>query len=247
LEPGGFLPIEIIAITDHDSIGGYLSAGKSAEGTACRLIAGVEFSTSLDGREVHILGYFPHGIPDSLPERLNQMQTDRETRILQGLRELRKAGIFVSVEDVLKFKTGEIISRSHVARAMIERKMARSFHDAFSRYLGNEIGLFPPSRPSPYSIIEYLRKENALPVWAHPELEMFDNVIGEMASTGLMGVEVSSRYADATSAQYIERVAADFKLFVTFGSDWHGFGKDHIKGIDLERERIEPFLKHFEK
>ena len=238
--------IEILSITDHDAIGAYLALESTAEGSPCRLLPGVEFSTSLEGYEIHVLGYFPSGVPDSLPRFLNEVQASREARIIQGIRNLKKAHINLKHEDVFELKSGEIISRSHVARAMVKHRLVRNFTDAFNTYLGNDVGIFPPSRFSPFKIIEYLKTENAVSVWAHPEIERFDELIGKMAEQGLSGVEVSAKHGGPTAGQYFERVAADFKLCVTFGSDWHGHGVEPLKGFEIERQRVERFLEYFD-
>lgn len=237
--------LDYFALTDHDSVGGLDKARKVLSGTSCRFIEGIECSTAFDGHETHILGYFPDGIPESISGVVGELQANREARAIQGLRNLKKIGVKLTIEDVLPYKTGEILSRSHIAKALIEHRIAKNFHDVFSNFLGNDVGVFPPSRTHPHTIIEYFKKEGALSVWAHPDINVFDEAVKEMVEKGLCGVEISTKYGDPRNSQYFERVADDMGLYMTYGSDWHGFGSEPIKGFEIECERIEPFLKHF--
>jgi hypothetical protein len=237
--------LEIFSITDHDTTGAYAFIKEDSFPHGVRLVKGVEFSTSLDAREIHLLGYFPGGFPETLKPFLAEMRSSRETRIHQGLRDLRAAGLNVAIEDVLEFKTGDILSRSHVARAMIKQKAAHSISEAFARYLGTEVGIFPPSRFTPYKVLDYLKSENAVAVWAHPEIKDFDKLIKDMSGKGLAGVEICSKLDDPAVMQYYERVASDFNMCVSFGSDWHGHGNEAVKGVEVEHRRVEKFLARF--
>lgn len=232
------------SITDHDCISGYCAVRETLANEGVRLVAGVEFSTSLDNKEMHILGYFPWDkAPEELKEFICEIHASREARILQGLRGLRAKGVNLTLEKVLEQKNGEIISRSHVARAMIKSRIVKNFQEAFGQYLGNEVGIFPASRHKPQEVIEFIKSADGMPVWAHPAFDDFDNRIKDLVEAGLAGVEVSSRHATPTQAQYLETVSGDFGLHVTFGSDWHGYGPEPIKGFTVKRQRIKGFLE----
>ena len=56
--------LEALAITDHDTIAGYLQAVPVAAAAGLDLVCGIELATKFHGRSVHLLAYFLHGGPD---------------------------------------------------------------------------------------------------------------------------------------------------------------------------------------
>ena len=50
--------VAVMALTDHDTIGGIAEASEAAAEYGVELIPGIEISAGFRDRDVHILGYF---------------------------------------------------------------------------------------------------------------------------------------------------------------------------------------------
>lgn len=235
--------LSVISVTDHDTIQGSL-AGAEAAADRIKVILGVEFSSFYNQEEIHILGYFPKGVGGEIRRILENLQEERISRMKLCLLNLRKRGYRIGYEDVLKFVEGRSVSRSHIARALVEQGYASSIYEAFTKFLTADAGLIPPPTLTPHKLFKILNDSNAISVWAHPEPQQFDRYIKEFAEAGLRGVEICSKRRNQYTLYY-EKTAHDLGLLLTFGSDWHGFTEDEPFGVTVPAEKIEPFLRLF--
>jgi len=235
--------IGIISVTDHDTIVGSLEAAEVAAGRI-KVIPGAEFSTCFRGEEIHILGYFPRGVGAAVRRLLENLQEERVSRMKLCLLNLRRRGCRVGYEQVIKFVEGRSVSRSHIARALVEQGYASSVYEAFSRFLASGSGVIPPPSLTPQRLFKMLAADGAVSVWAHPESSQFDRYIETFAEQGLSGVEVCVKRRGQYSL-YFKKTARDKGLLLTYGSDWHGFAEDETFGVTVERADVEPFLRLF--
>ena len=83
--------VNLLSITDHDSVSAYALAAPVAKELKVDLIPACEFSTSHDGHEIHILAYFPEGYPETIHEFTKEIRADRTMRIQEGIENLRSA------------------------------------------------------------------------------------------------------------------------------------------------------------
>jgi hypothetical protein len=262
--------IKILAITDHDAIEGFdrvearlresapaaagtIAAARGAAATSpaapspappLRLVAGVEFSTSLDGREVHILGYFPRGVPDELRAFLARAERARMERIETGVRNLNALGVRLTMEDVAKHSPGRSMGRAHLARALVTTGTAFTFTDAFDRFLSTERGLVPPSVNGAEEVTRLIRDMDGISIVAHPHVPEIDDVVRALAPHGLDGLEVYGKKRKGVDLLYLETLAAERGLLRTAGSDWHGKAKvADLEGVSIGLDKIGPFLE----
>jgi predicted metal-dependent phosphoesterase TrpH len=247
--------IRILAITDHDAIEGFDRArarladpsaqARFASVAPLRLVPGVELSTSFEGEEVHILAYFAEDAPAALRAFLAEAEVARRARIEEGVRNLNRLGVRLTVEDVARHSPGRSIGRSHLARALIASGAAYTVSDAFERFLSTKRGLVPPSRNRAEEATELVRACGGLAVLAHPPLPSVDKIVRRLAPLGLVGLEVyGPRRRRGVDQLYLETLADELGLVRTAGSDWHGHGKSpNLEGVSLAIERIRPFLE----
>ena len=234
--------LQIISITDHDTIKGYEELKDVAVGKVI-LIPGTEVTTYYEGLEIHILAYFPNGISNTIRSLLSNLQDERVSRMKLCLFNLRKRGMRIGYQDVAQFANGSSISRSHIARALVAQGYAANIYEAFTKFLSQDAGLIPPPSLSPLKLFDMLIKERALSIWAHPELSDFDKHFATFKEKGLSGVEICSKNK---LSLYFEKTALSNRLLVTFGSDWHGFNDEETMGVKINKERIKPFLDLFQ-
>lgn len=217
--------VNLLAVTDHDTLLALDEAAAAAPAHGVQLIPGVEISAA--GRdEVHVLGYFVNARMRRLQRLLQRLRDDRVRRCDACLARLEGLGLPV-LKDELRLAPGVAGGRPLIARAMVRRGYVSSVEEAFERYLA-------AGRPAyierycldPADAIALLKEEGAVPVLAHPGLLPYDGKdlndrIDEWVGCGLMGIEA---YHPQHAPQAQARWAAEARrrgLMVTGGSDFH--------------------------
>ena len=92
--------LDVIAITDHDTIDGITSALAAAEAfPSFMVIPGVEINTDVPNGEVHILGYFIDYTDQKLASALQRLRDSREGRAQQMIAKLSKLGVNIELPE----------------------------------------------------------------------------------------------------------------------------------------------------
>jgi hypothetical protein len=226
-----------LALTDHDSVTGIEEATAAAAELGLELIVGVELSVrDAAGVEDHLLGYFIDPQAPSLQAYLTRLQADRVAMAEQTISLLEQLGVPVSRQRVAELAAGAVVTRPHIARAMVEAGHVQSEQEAFQRYLGSGKPAAKP-RPAPdaATAIAAMRAAGGTTGLAHPvfaqdaeaatRLEQLPARLEQMLAVGLQAMECA--YPDATPAitERLTALALGHKLIVTGGSDYHGVGK----------------------
>ena len=234
---GAFLPAEmvhraaqagmnIISITDHDTVAGVEEAVLAGEKEGIAVIPGIELSTG-QGEEIHLLGY---GIdPDSkaLDAFLQAQLAGRETRTLAMMERLGQLGMEVEAEEVRSKDTG-FMGRMNLASAMVGRGYAASVQAAFDRYLApGKPAFVPRDRIGTAAGIAALVSFHAMVVLAHPGRMQMDaqtlaTLLPEWMEAGLAGLEAYHASHSEAQRRTYDRMARTRGLLVTGGSDSHG-------------------------
>jgi hypothetical protein len=211
-----------LAVTDHDTVEAVARA-RVAAGGALELVPGIEMSTTFEGADLHILGYYVNPEHAALRDRLERFQRERRDRALSIVERLRELGAPVDLEAVLALAGPGVVGRPHVAEAMIQAGLVADFDDAFDRYLGSQAPAYVP-RPafSPGEAIALIHAADGVSVLAHPGPQMPDSVIERLRAAGLRGIEVwHPQHGSATVRRY-RALAERLDLLETGGSDFHG-------------------------
>lgn len=215
--------VGLLAITDHDTTAGLeeaLAAGKAED---VEVWPAVELSCDMAVGEVHILGYFVHWRLEWFQTLLHRLREGRERRAERMVERLAALGAPVAFSLVEALARGGTIGRPHVARALVEAGHVKSVSEAFDRYIGRHGPAYVERlKVTPAQAVEVVRAAGGLAVLAHPGWGVPDDLIPELVTAGLDGVEVY--YPDHVPAQ-VERYAALARrhgLLVTGGTDFHG-------------------------
>ncbi|MFN8540298.1 MAG: PHP domain-containing protein [Thermomicrobiales bacterium] len=162
--------LRVLALTDHDTVGGVPEASAAAAATTTlRFIPGVELSTHVDAGEVHMLGYFIDPANQTLIDSLARFREAREGRAEGMVERLSAAGAPIRLERVLELAAGGSIGRPHVARALVEAGHAQSVGDAFDRWLvRGRPGYVERFKLTPADAVRLIREVGGVPVLAHP-------------------------------------------------------------------------------
>ena len=124
-----------VALTDHDTISGLPEFLLAAEGQPITAIPGVEISSNLYNKEIHILGLFID--PDSTPLKifLENARRNRNERNLLMLEKLNAIGYRITLEELQETARGESIGRPHVAEFLVKKGYFASVQEAFDSCL----------------------------------------------------------------------------------------------------------------
>ena len=233
--------LKTISITDHDTFKAIDIAKEFAAGRL-EIIPGVELSTEVGDKELHILGYFIDQKNGPLVKATDDFCHARENRGRLIVEKLNRLGINISFDDVLKEAKSAAIGRPHIARAIVVAGLAENTWDVFDRYLGDSSPAFVPKyKISPEEAIALIRDAGGIPVWAHPRTSAVEDYIGPLVEAGLIGLEVIHPSNAEEHILYLNSMAIKYDLVVTGGSDFHD--KDSGKrvgdfGIDQEALNI---------
>lgn len=214
--------IDIIAITDHDTTGGWAEAHEAANGSPL-LIPAIELSAEHDGKDVDILGYFIDPANTAFQARLAQSRIDRVTRARAMVERLSDLGVPVAIERVLELADGGSVCRPHIARALVEAGHVEGLRDAFDRYLGNGAPAYLPGKKlTPLEALNLIHNAGGVAILAHPSLVPdYAVLIEALLPAGLDGVEVAHPKNPNPVRANLRALAKKHDLIMTGGSDFH--------------------------
>jgi len=211
----------VLAVTDHDSVEG-VGPALAAAGTRLELVPGIEISSTLEGLDLHILGYFidPHSGP--LGVRLARFREERRQRAIAIVERLAELGVPVSADDVLASAGPGVVGRPHVAQALLRAGHVPTIEIAFQKYLGARGSAFVP-RPAFHSAeaVRVIRDAGGVAVLAHPGLTP-RRVVESLAEAGLAGLEVWHPQHNPPAQKRWFELASELGLVPSGGSDFHG-------------------------
>lgn len=215
-----------ISITDHDTVAGIEPALEASRGFPLEFIPGIELSTVLDSREIHLLGYFIDPGARCLQETLTLLVESRIERARKIISKLGDIGLPLSWEKILSTcRDSDAIGRPHIARALVAEGYVRSTSEAFELFLSRGAPAYVPRyKLSPFAALKLIFEAGGLPVLAHP-LEITD-VVPLLAERGLVGLEVFYRGYTFGQISELLSLANRFSLVPTGGTDFHGDDQD---------------------
>lgn len=211
-----------IAITDHDTVANLSKGSEYAKSLHFPFIPGVEISAEINGRDVHILGYWIDYTEKDLIEELEKFQTFRHERCWEIVDRLAKYGIILDAQSILA-ESGASTGRPHIAKAMVEAGYVENMREAFQKWLSRGLPAYVPRKKyCPFKAIETIRRAGGAPVVAHPGIGVPDNLLVQLARKGLAGVEAYHPDHNRRAEQKYLQFARLYRIAATGGSDYHG-------------------------
>ncbi len=241
--------LEVIAITDHDSVEGVVPALQEAQSFPhLRVIPGVEMSTDIPHEEVHILGYFVDYHDPEFVGTLERLRNSRRRRAQRMVAKLDGMGIHIEWERVQQIAGSGSIGRPHIAQAMLEQGYVLSTKEAFLKYIGrNGPAYVEREKMTPQQSVELLVKAGGLPVLAHPAgIGNLEELIPELQKAGLVGIEAYYDGYNPKLRKYLASLAHKYNLIASGGSDYHGLDdktETPVGGVEVPYECVEQLLK----
>ena len=242
------LNLDVIAVTDHDTVEGIPPALEAAKSfPQLMVIPGVEINTDVPKGEVHILGYFINYLDPKLRRNLEELRTSRYERGKKMVAKLSEMGINVEWERVMELAGGGSVGRPHIAQAMLERGYVSSLREAFDNYIGrNGPAYVERKKLTPLDAVRLVVESDGLPVLAHPaDIDPLEPFLLQLKKAGIVGIEIYyNGYSTRTIAQ-LKSLAKKHALISSGGSDYHGLdtsiGAD-IGSIHLPQDSVQQLI-----
>lgn len=220
--------VDVLALTDHDATGGLAAARDAARRCGIGLVNGVEVSVTWSHQTVHIVGLGINPDDAALQAGLRRLGEFRKWRGEEIARRLEKAGIHGAHEGALAFAGGEVLSRTHFAHFLVEAGHAPDVRRVFKRFLvSGKPGHVPGEWASLEEAVGWIRGAGGQAVIAHPARYRISAgrrraLFGEFRECGGVGVEVVSGSHGPEDVEVMARMARQFDLLASRGSDYHG-------------------------
>lgn len=236
VERAGANGVDLLALTDHDEIGGLDEAIAAAAGLGLRFVTGVEISVSWgDDQTVHIVGLnFDHRQPD-LVAGLARVRGGRDARAGRMAAELAKVGIADAYAGALKYVGNPaLISRSHFARYIVELGHAPDVKTVFDHWLAKgKPGYVSHPWAELGEALQWIHGAGGIAVIAHPcryrlSGEERRALYAAFKDLGGAGIEVVSGSHNEAEVREIAGIAREFGFLASRASDFHGPGESFI-------------------
>lgn len=221
--------VDVLAITDHDTINGLNEAHQYIQANCLpiKLINGVEISTLWKNTEIHIVGLNIGINNPQLNSLLASQAQCRIDRALQISHKLKKVSIDHAYENALIYAQGDIVSRAHFARFLVDKGYVKDVKRAFKKYLGKSgYAYVSPKWTTIEEAIKIIHQANGQAVLAHPSRYNFtvtkmQTLINYFKENGGDGMEVSQSRQTLEDLKLLAHFANKFGLFASQGSDFH--------------------------
>jgi predicted metal-dependent phosphoesterase TrpH len=228
--------VDLLALTDHDEIGGLAEARATADEVGLRFCNGVEISVSWgEDQTVHVVGLGFDAAYPPLVRGLEQVRSGRDSRARNMAAELDKVGIHGAYEGALKYAGNPaLISRAHFARYIVELGHAKETKNVFDWWLAKgKPGYVGHPWATMADALAWIHGGGGVAVVAHPgryrlsRAELHE-MLGAFKDLGGRGIEVISGSHGDDETQEFASVCRKFGFLASRASDFHGPGESWI-------------------
>jgi predicted metal-dependent phosphoesterase TrpH len=219
--------VNVLALTDHDTVAGLAQARASAEQYNLQLINGIELSVTWQMRCFHIVGlnidanYQPLM---TLSEQLQQTRYDRAFKIAEKLEKKRIMGAW---DAVIKAAGDGMITRTHFADFLVAQGYVRTQQEAFDYYLAKGKPAYVGTTWVDLAqAIAWINEAGGIAVLAHPMRYSLSPkwmrwLLTEFKTMGGKAIEVITSRMNPDELRLITNYAQQFELAGSVGSDFH--------------------------
>jgi 3',5'-nucleoside bisphosphate phosphatase len=219
--------VDVLALTDHDTIAGLEEAHRAARSQGVKLVPGVEISASWRSQAIHVLGLWidPGSVP--LQRQLGSQAERRRVRMRRICARLAKLGLPGAALLAAVEASPGVPTRSHLAAALVAGGHVSRTDDAFRKYLGRgRAAHFAADWPALAEVIAWIRDAGGVASLAHPIRYALSagarrQLLTDFAAGGGGALEVVSGGNGAQHAETCATLAVKFGLLGSIGSDFH--------------------------
>ena len=231
LEPEGLLRhaadsgVDVLAITDHDTLAAFDRIGSGAG--LPRLVPGIELSTSWHKIGVHVVGLNVDPADPKLRRGVCRQQRARDARARSIAERLRSKGLPDMLDAVLHIAGGDPVGRPHFAEYLVREGIAKDTKTAFRKYLGaGKPGDVRHGWASLPEVVGWIVQSGGTAVLAHPaKYRLTKTRLRALAldfrSAGGAAIEVVCGQQSVNATTHLAQLARDLDFAASCGSDFH--------------------------
>ena len=232
--------VKVLALTDHDDLDGLDEARAAAERHGIRFVNGVEISVTWRKEiTLHVVGLNVDPKYEPLAAGVQAARRGRVERAHRMADSLAAAGIGGAFEGALHYVGNpDFIGRTHFARFLVETGHARDVAAVFKRFLvRGKPGFVEHKWTTLSEALGWIVGSGGVAVLAHPGRYTVGRkpvgkptmrlLLGEFVELGGRGIEVISGSHTSQQCADAARLAAEFGLLASCGSDYHGPGESY--------------------
>jgi predicted metal-dependent phosphoesterase TrpH len=218
--------VELLALTDHDTVSGCAQAREACVAAGIRFVSGVELSCQWQEREIHIVGLRLELDNAALLSHCEAMLQRRRERIAAMAQRLERAGLPGERLGALALQAA-LPTRTHLARALCRLELCDCVEQAFERWLRRgRPGYVGAPWPQLATAVRCIVEAGGLPVLAHPHRYRFSQgglreLVAAFKQAGGEGIEVSLAGMAPKDAERCATLARRYQLAGSIGSDFH--------------------------
>lgn len=219
--------VDVLALTDHDTVAGIEEAITAANIHRITLIPGVEISSQWENTGIHVIGLNIDIRSNKLLTQLQQLQTLRATRAQEIGRRLAKAGIPNAYQGALQYTREENLTRTHFARFLVAKGKADSISRVFKHYLVlGKPGYVKTEWPALREVVQWIKDAGGMAIIAHPArykltASKMRRLLQDFKNYGGTGIEVAHGNCNPDETAKNMKFAEAFELRASIGSDFH--------------------------
>ena len=219
--------LQVLAITDHDTTEGIAAASKFADENQIKLVAGVEISVTWENKTFHIVGLNIDPENKQLTNGLADLRARRNLRAIEIAEKLAKKNIENALQGTQALVKGSIVSRTHFAQFLVNSGHSKNLQQAFKRYLGDgKQGYAKTQWASLGQAVQWIHGAGGLAVIAHPGRYKIGRArmhafLSHFKACGGDAIEVISGSQSSDVTPHFARLATEYDLFASVGSDFH--------------------------
>jgi len=249
--------VDVLALTDHDTLAGIDEATVAIPGTGMTLVPGIELSAQvidpLPGaipRSVHVLGLFVDGHDAELVAEMARIRDHRADRLRLMVEKLA-VDFDISWDEVRGgMAAGATPGRPHIAQVLITKGYFPDTDAAFATALRADGSYHVPHyAPRLLRALEIITNAGGVAILAHPATGARSGAVDHTApvaeviaryqsyvDAGLAGLEIDHRENTDDGKAVLRSVASELGLIVTGSSDYHGDRKGNRLGENTTSE-----------
>ena len=213
--------LDVIALTDHDLPPTIPQGPQRVGHREIHVVHGVEISAMHEGRELHLLAYFPGEMPADFVAFCVERAQSRARRYADALDAIGLPGMDGPDQDAREGRRA--LTRYHLARALVLAGHSATLADAFRQWAGEHLSYVPALDLLFVDAIAAVHDAGGFSSWAHPDLELARAWTQTFAAVGLHALEAHRPSVGRGVRDTLARLAFKHRLGVTGGSDWHGW------------------------
>ena len=220
--------VNMLALTDHDTLRGLPEAKLQAKQHNIEIVNGIEFSCTWNGIGIHVVGLGFDEKHQGMLDAVALQEQRREERARTIAERLEKKGCEGILEEANRIANGGQLGRPHFAQALIEMGKVNNMAQAFKKYLGaGKPGDVKALWPDISEAVKWIVESGGVAVLAHPDSYKLTRtklklLLNAFTQAGGSAIEVVTSTMESSYTQRMSDMCEEFDLLASQGSDFHG-------------------------